>query len=299
MVNLKYFHFFILIAVPIMGQKNCGQTPIKPNITSNLLVNKIVGGFDAIPYSWPWQILLCRTGYQDMCGILCGGSIISPHWVLTAGHCIYKERTTPGVFRVRAGIFNENENASMGMQEYRINKIYLHPDYWPDPDPQNDVALLELSTEIVYGDTVQPVCLPSEDSDYISEPNTAWATGWGTVSEKEYVSMTLKQVEVPFVNYISCKGGYPNRINVTYMVCAGAEGADTCTGDSGGPLVSNVNDAWYLFGVTSCGDDCGVLYKPGIYARVSYFCSWISTVTNGEAICNGPTPLSSKEKKSS
>ena len=43
---------------------------------------KIVGGVEAEPNSWPWQVAL----FFDA-GWFCGGSIIDTNWVMTAAHC--------------------------------------------------------------------------------------------------------------------------------------------------------------------------------------------------------------------
>lgn len=49
-------------------------------------------------------------------------------------------------------------------------------------------------------------------------------------------------------------------------------------GDSGGPLqcYSENQDRFYLVGVTSFGDECGLPQKPGVYARVSIFSKWLT-----------------------
>ncbi|XP_014665448.1 PREDICTED: LOW QUALITY PROTEIN: tryptase-like [Priapulus caudatus] len=53
---------------------------------------KIFGGVEARPNSWPWQISLRKKGYEDVesGGHFCGGTLISwtRNWCLTAGHCI-------------------------------------------------------------------------------------------------------------------------------------------------------------------------------------------------------------------
>ena len=54
---------------------------------------------------------------------------------------------------------------------------------------------------------------------------------------------------------------------------------DTCQGDSGGPLMSFVNNLWRLDGLTSYGDGCALVNKPGVYTRVTSFIGWIKSIT--------------------
>ena len=46
---------------------------------------RIVGGNTSSLAQWPWQASLQFQGYH-----LCGGSIITPLWVVTAAHCVYE-----------------------------------------------------------------------------------------------------------------------------------------------------------------------------------------------------------------
>lgn len=46
---------------------------------------RIVGGNASSPRQWPWQVSLQFQGHH-----LCGGSVITPLWILTAAHCVYE-----------------------------------------------------------------------------------------------------------------------------------------------------------------------------------------------------------------
>ena len=43
----------------------------------------MIAGTTAPEGAWPWQVLLKANGRPG-----CGGSLISPDWVVTAAHCI-------------------------------------------------------------------------------------------------------------------------------------------------------------------------------------------------------------------
>lgn len=47
---------------------------------------RVVGGEDAEPAEWCWQVALINSLNQ----YLCGGALIGTQWVLTAAHCVTK-----------------------------------------------------------------------------------------------------------------------------------------------------------------------------------------------------------------
>ena len=61
---------------------------------------RIINGERAKPNDWPWIVALVYAHTPALKGQFCGGSLIAPEWVLTAGHCVEGE-TARGIEVVR------------------------------------------------------------------------------------------------------------------------------------------------------------------------------------------------------
>jgi len=279
----------VLLEAVVYGQSTCGMTPIAPNLGSmkhpKNIGNEIVGGTVANQYSWPWQVVWCTGGgFDTRCRLECGGTVIGTNWVMTAGHCVYGHTNQPQTFRIKAGVFDYHSVNETYEQFVGVKAIHLHPSYRPNPVPQWDVALIELTTPLTFTDQVQPVCLPM-NSDPMVEPNSVWVTGWGTTSESGSLSNTLRQVMVPIVSDATCTQEYRNDFKPETMFCAGIVGKDSCQGDSGGPLVYQKDGAWYQYGIVSWGAGCAEDRFAGVYSKTSAYCPFISSTTNGAITC--------------
>jgi secreted trypsin-like serine protease len=102
--------------------------------------------------------------------------------------------------------------------------------------------------------------------------------GWGATTYEGNSPDSLRQAGILIMN--TCQQVYPD-YNTAQQLCAGnyQYSKDSCQGDSGGPLMSEVNGQWVVSGVVSYGDECAKLYRPGVYARVSYYLPWIRSIT--------------------
>jgi secreted trypsin-like serine protease len=261
-----------------MANAQCGITPVPPN------EQRIVGGTNAIPYSWPWQGMMCMTATTGgACNLRCGSSVIDNSWILSAAHCVDGYTTQASRFQIVVGTYDTRITED-GQLTAQVAQIYMHPQY-SSRTLTNDVALLQLSSPLVYTDHIQPVCLPSNIDDLLVAGQSVFVTGWGSTSSGGSVSPTLRQVIVPTLTPDQCQAQYgAGNIDGT-MLCAGVGGKDSCQGDSGGPLVVKRRDGfWYQGGVVSWGQGCALPNYAGVYARVSVQCDWIASIV-GRQMC--------------
>ena len=238
----------------------CGQAALNPFI---------VGGQEATPGAYPWQVSLrgCRS-----CRHFCGGSIISDEWIVTAAHCVSANED----YWIAVG---EHELYSDGTKLIKTSETIPHERYNRPTQINNDIALLRLSEKLTFTDQIQPICVHNSDTMALNDDgDNVMVTGWGTLSEGGSISDTLQEITVPLVSNAECNDPYGGDIT-QQMMCAGLPegGKDACQGDSGGPLVfKHTTGQWTLAGVVSWGYGCAREGIPGVYARVGEFTDWIA-----------------------
>ncbi|KAL9970834.1 hypothetical protein ACROYT_G023281 [Oculina patagonica] len=260
---MKLSPVVVILAAFLALSQGCG----KRHFTS-----RVVGGENAPKHSWPWQILL------EAGGRICGGSLLSEWWVVTAAHCVLDRGDYP-IHPSRVTVIvgaHQLAGTTSVQQSIKVAKINAHDSFsWKHF--KNDIALIQLRTRVKLSDKVNTVCLPAKGSR-VSVGKNCYVTGWGLTVGGGNAADTLQQVMLPVVGHSSCRrknGKLVPDLEERSMLCAGRKGKGTCQGDSGGPFVCNEGGRWVLRGVVSWGQkECRTDYYQ-VFARVSSFVDWI------------------------
>lgn len=237
------------------------------------------------PGRWPWQASLQMQGSH-----VCGASLISRRWLITAAHCYHAAPPDSEIlFSVVLGahdIYWEISPAAApegSPRRYSIDKFITHPDYIHGVKFSNDIAVVQLSRheEVELNDHVKPVSLP-QPSEYFYG-HDCWISGWGSLQTLEGpLPDYLQELKVAPISNLRCDDYMPFDRPSKDQVCVKGYGAGACAGDSGGPLScrSQPTGEWVVAGAAAFViGECDVTF-PSVYTSVVSHLSWIKNVTD-------------------
>uniref|UniRef100_G1LYL3 Neurotrypsin n=1 Tax=Ailuropoda melanoleuca TaxID=9646 RepID=G1LYL3_AILME len=244
---------------------------------------RIIGGKNSLRGGWPWQVSLRLKSSHGDGRLLCGATLLSSCWVLTAAHCFKRYGNSTRSYAVRVGDYHTLVPEEFE-EEIGVQHIVIHRGYRPDSSDY-DIALVRLEGPeeqcVRFSSHVLPACLPLWRERPQKTASNCYITGWGDTGRA--YSRTLQQAAIPLLPKRFCEERYKGRFT-RRMLCAGNlhehKRVDSCQGDSGGPLMCvRSGESWVVYGVTSWGYGCGAKDSPGVYTKVSAFVPWIKSVT--------------------
>ncbi|KAJ8960295.1 hypothetical protein NQ318_004021 [Aromia moschata] len=258
-----------------------------------LNIDVFPGGETANLGQFPWMALLGYTQrFVDFVEYLCGGTIITETYVLTAAHCLTIEINRQLV-SVRLGEHDlQSDKDCETIDKYTIcaddpvdipvENYTMHPDYDP-VKLRNDIALVRVKEKIRFTSYIQPICLPFErhlrDRDMTNQVFTI--SGWGkTQSRKLGGSPTLQFAAVRVWDQSECNKVIPPETPNCVQIVKDRTPAKVI---AGGPLTNATLDLDeelrnFQVGIVSFASTrtCGVEELPPIYTRIDAFLEWIA-----------------------
>ena len=124
-------------------------------ILATSIVEAIIGGISVVnPHEFPWVV-----GVRTESG-KCGGSIITKNLVITAAHCLFNSKRE--LVQEISILMGHSDISSALIKKQRVESILIHPQNG-NKKYYNDVALLRLSKDLEFDNTVQPIALSNDD----------------------------------------------------------------------------------------------------------------------------------------
>ncbi|MGF1690755.1 S1 family peptidase [Photobacterium kagoshimensis] len=276
------------------------------DISHSVMVPKIINGIDTPANSLPWQVSV---------NFICGGSIISGKWVVTAAHCVIDPDTNKIDKPNDITIFAHAENIMDNQKgkSYVVADVIVHPGYLNDYR-HDDIALLKISDSIFMGgnpntefpdNTMIQLLSASKQVELDNLIANKWVenqkreaylltSGWGSTDSrkpKKSDSFILKQTLLTGVPDSVCDRDWSS-LPHEKVVCTNSPdpelATDSCFGDSGGPLVwqdpshrSDSDKGLRLVGIVSYGKRLCGTSESAVYTQVSNYIPWIKRNIGG------------------
>ena len=150
--------------------------------------NRIVGGVEAKVNEFPWiaSLILLIDGHET--DSMCGGTLVSAEWIVTAAHCLYKDNDFKTLYKPSEMVWTLGEHDFLDTTETKIptirskvEKIIVSPE-WDSMSTIGDIALIKLAKPVDLK-KYTPACMAKTGQSFVGK--SAWVYG-----ARYFVTMT-------------------------------------------------------------------------------------------------------------
>ncbi|NXO75054.1 ENTK Enteropeptidase, partial [Sitta europaea] len=162
----RWVQFYLILFFFILA---CGK-----HLATQNNGTRIVGGSDARREAWPWIVSL-HFNFQPVCG----ASLVSDEWLVTAAHCVYGRQLKPSRWQAVLGLYMQSDLTQPPTVVQNVDRIIINPHYMKETK-DSDIALMHLQDKVQYTDYIRPICLPEKNQQFLPGINCSIA-GWGDI----------------------------------------------------------------------------------------------------------------------
>jgi secreted trypsin-like serine protease len=252
-----------------------GLNEARPDMLVPTFSSMIIGGQNAQPAEFPWQLSQQRSNSHS-----CGASLLSSTRCLSAAHCV--DGAQVSILRVIAGLHQRSNTANT--QISNLQRYVMHGQYNNGAASfANDISILHLVLAISSAPAnVAYAMLPANNNNNFAG-TTCVISGWGRDSNANTLPDTLQKANIVVQTTAACRtsiGGIGTIWDNHICLFDPAGNIGSCNGDSGGPLNCPSGSSVVVAGVTSFGvssilGNCRQDY-PSVYTRTSAYLTWIN-----------------------
>jgi secreted trypsin-like serine protease len=235
----------------------------------------IIGGTPTASPDYSSVVYIIDTRKHGL--IQCTGTVVTPLWILTAGHCGIEPGTGRSDPAGEFTVFTQLPHpARLRFESEHVTRIVVYPGYGKNILAP-DAALLHLSKRV----SAWPVMLDHNPSRHL-EGVTAIIAGWATSVDEARLPSTIA-IAGTVVQRVSWCNDHALLFGAEIDLCTIEPAKLTtglCDGDSGGPLlVFPASRRPVEVGVASRAMDHCATQRPAIFTKVMAIFPWIHAVT--------------------
>ncbi|XP_030057381.1 vitamin K-dependent protein Z [Microcaecilia unicolor] len=241
----------------------CGRI-LAPDVS---METKTTSAKQTLQNRFPWQVLIINSDGKDFCS----GVILNQNFVLTTAACAQKNN--PSSVEVVAGKIQDHE-PMFSKQIIQVKNIHVHMRYVAETG-ENNIALLQLHTNLNYSDYCLPICIPERDfAEYVLMPENSGIVSSWKLQEEGQLQGSLIQFQVSPLEKETCE----NILNITHtnrVFCGTSQELLNGRLAGGSHFAVEHKGTWFLIGILgSCPSELSNL-ETFVFTKISRYITWL------------------------